>query len=208
MTRQLPLLLLPLVLLGCGGKDDGSNDSTPEDTGPTTHPLLPEGYEYRWDIDGCGDSNSGTANYVLGEATTDADGNITITERSYYFYGREWSEDCMDVLTYTGTAMSGAQINDFNASEAEEGYNIIRSITENNCSLSYEEDREYWYIFDTLTPSGNLNYENAMLVFRYYEGRRGMVSDTNFARGVFNPESTDTLGPPATYTWEGEDCDD
>ncbi|MCB9793129.1 MAG: hypothetical protein H6741_10420 [Alphaproteobacteria bacterium] len=208
MTRALLLTTITLVAIGCGGKDSSGDDTAPGDTQPSSHPLVPPGYEYRWDIDGCGDSGTAAMNYKLGEASTDADGNITITERSFTFYGGDWSNDCMDVLSFTGTSMSGAEINDFGASEAEEGYQVIRSIAENNCGGNYTEDLEAWFIFDTLSPSGNLNVDNAMLVFYYYEGRRGITSDLDYARGVFNPEDTSELGPPATYTWEYQNCQD
>ncbi|MCB9763310.1 MAG: hypothetical protein H6739_26325 [Alphaproteobacteria bacterium] len=209
MSRTLHLFALVGALgslVACTNKEASSDDSG-GDSGFQFHPLVPEEYRYRWDVDGCGDGGAGEAIYKLATAETDAEGNFTGTELWYHFYGGDWSDDCVDTLSYTGTPLSNADINDLDAGEAEEGYYTVRTVAQQNCSEYYGDDTEIMFVFDTLTPSGNLNYENAMLVFRWIEGRNGWRSDLDYARGVFNP-TTEALAPPATYTWEGEDCDD
>ncbi|MCB9795773.1 MAG: hypothetical protein H6741_24015 [Alphaproteobacteria bacterium] len=220
----LPVALMLLAATVACGEKDGTQDSTPVDTDPGTHPLVPEGYEFRWDTDGCGETNEDTQVYILGEARTDGSGTVTATERWFWFFGGAWEDDCMDVIDYSGTEVADATLNSLNASEAEEGYDTQMTKSEDGCpQMNYlylwdhpdKEDFEYGdtldqrviLIFDTLSPSGNLNYENAMLVFMGYEMQSNTFSmDIDYARGVFTPDSEDVLGPPASYTWEGSMC--
>ncbi|MCB9746527.1 MAG: hypothetical protein H6740_28385 [Alphaproteobacteria bacterium] len=202
LRRALPLCALGL--LACGEKD-GSTDSTPADSDPGTHPLVPDGYEFRWDTDGCGDTNEDTQVYILGEATTTGNGTVTASERWFWFFGGAWEDDCMDGISYSGSAVSQGTLNSLDASQAEEGYDAQMTKSEDGCpQMNYlylwdhpdKEDFEYGdtldqrviLIFDTLSPSGNLNYENAMLVFMGYEMQSNTFSmDIDYARGVFTP---------------------
>lgn len=197
-----------ITLFACSGEGPGKTpDSVARDSDPGVHPNVPEGYEERWDwtSESCEKKNDSKI-YYLGEATTDAEGNFQATERWYMFHGGEWEDDDIDVLSYSGTAMTRGQIDSLGASEAEEGYATIRTVEEWNSNTNWTEDAERLLVFDNLTPSGNLNWENAMLVFLYRPSDSGgYKSDVNYARGGFYPDG-EVLGPPASYTWEGEDC--
>ncbi|MCB9795434.1 MAG: hypothetical protein H6741_22240 [Alphaproteobacteria bacterium] len=188
------------------GVDDSSEaDDSGRDTSSSGHPLVPEAYQNRWDIDGCGERGVGAMHYRLAEAASDASGQIQISVRSFIFRGGEWSDDCVDTLAYAGEAIPHSENVAMGASEAEEGYRVSLSVLEDQCGLGREEGASAWYLFDTLSPSGNPNYENAMLVYRFIEGESGPTLDGDYARGVFSPD-TSVLGPPAHYTWLGERC--
>ena len=61
-------------------------------------------------------------------------------------------------------------------------------------------------LFDTITPSGNINENNKMLVFNYTEIASNYYSqDFDYARGHAFPDGEEP-GPPATYDWLGDLC--
>jgi hypothetical protein len=200
------LLILVFACTGSGAnKGPGSGDSL--DSDPGVHPNVPEGYEDKWDVtsETC-EKTSDSKIYYLGEASSDSEGNFTATETWYLFHGGDWEDDDVDVLKYEGTAMTRSDLNSLEATEAEEGYQTVRTVEQWDSNTNWSDDADRLLVFDTLTPSGNLNWENAMLVFMYKPSDTGgWRSDVNYARGVFSPDG-DVLGPPAHYTWEGDDC--
>lgn len=221
---RLALLLAPLFVVGC--TDPTSKDNTPTETGdsaPQYHPNVPDGYEYKWDTDGCGDSGTDTQIYMLAEGSTDASGHLEMQETWYWFFGGDWEDDCIDVIQYSADAVGDSVMDSLQASEAEEGYEGTMTKTEDGCPgmnylylWNHPDKRDWQYgdgldqdiivIFDTLTPWGVPNQDNAMLVFMYYDlGRTGYRGDADYARGVFLPDTED-LAPPAHYTWEGSMC--
>lgn len=216
------LILFCTLAVAC--KDGGpADDSASDSEGSEFHPNVPPGYEYKWDTDGCGDDGTDTQIYTLAEGSSDADGNFTMTETWYWFFGGDWEDDCIDVIQYSGDRVSPAVLEQLSASEAEEGYEALMTKAEDGCPMmNYlylwdhrdKEDFEYgdtleqdtFIVFDNLSPSGNLNVDNAMLVFMYYDTGGGRYSgDTDYARGVFLPD-TEVLAPPAHYTWEASMC--
>ncbi len=75
--------ILLFALVGCGADTVDSAD-----TGPAPepiHPNVPEGYEYKWNTDGCtqADGSEGANVYMLAEGATTEDGTASITETWY-----------------------------------------------------------------------------------------------------------------------------
>ncbi|MCB9762389.1 MAG: hypothetical protein H6739_21510 [Alphaproteobacteria bacterium] len=219
------LLAAPLALLaGCTGSDKDADDSAAaDDSAIQFHPNVPDGYEYRWDTDGCGEANDQTQVYKLATANSTEAGRLTVTETWYWFFGGDWEDDCIDVIEYTANAVPNSTLEALGAGEAEEGYQGMMTKVDEGCpQMNYlylwdhpdKDDFEYGdpleqeviVIFDNLSPSGNLNYENAMLIFMGYNvGNNRYTMSYDYATGVFNPQ-TEILGPPADYTWEASIC--
>ncbi len=222
-------MLLSLLLISCDPAGGNGNKDTTQDTadsGPGGHPLIPAEYADKWDPDGCKDDDGDyhTAAHILGEGSTDADGNLTLTETWYWIYpDAGYDDDCVDELSYSGTPVTASTLTQLNASEAEEGYyGTVKSGPEGCPAVNYlstwdhpdgkkfeygeKWEAEFIVVFDTLTPSGNLNWENAMLVFMYIlDGNTVVSGSTDYARGVFEPD-TEALEPPAHYSWETSIC--
>jgi hypothetical protein len=222
-------MLLYLALSSCTGSGDGgnkdkSNDSA--DSGAESHPHVPEEYQDKWSLDGCSDDdgNKHTVAYILGEGSTDADGNLTLTEHWYWIYPEAgYEDDCVDELNYSGTRVTASVLGQLNASESEEGYwGTLKSGAEGCPAVNYlgtwdhpdadkfdygdKWETDFIVVFDTLTPSGNLNWENAMLVYMFImDGNSAVWASTDYARGVFEPD-TEALEPPAHYSWETSIC--
>lgn len=204
-----------LLALACNGPDNdktggtGLTDTAPEDD---CHPMfreygLDDSYCYLW-VHSCENSRDAQA-YILGEATTDAQGNFTATETWFWLTDDDGpdDDDGYDVLEFTGTPMTRAAMDALEASQSEEGYDTIRNVQSKQTDINYGSNENILYIFDTLNPEGQLNWENNMLVFRYRESNQGgWRADTDYAEGKFYPDSDDNLAPPATYTWEGKRC--
>lgn len=199
-----------LFVLGCAGPAGDGNGPNNTDgaavdsADPGVHPNVPPGYEFKWDYnaENCG----GTQYYFLGSGTSDGEGNFVGQHVVYYFYGGDWEEDDIDTYEMSGTSVTRSWLDANSASECEEGYEVVREGVDMQSGWGGEAT-EMYYAFDTLSPSGNLNYENAMLVFRYTYDRDGdLRGDFDYARGVYTPDSDDSVEPPASYTWEGDGC--
>ncbi len=207
-------MLLSLLLACTGGGDDKNPDDTAGGTGleDDCHPMyreygLEDSYCYLW-VHTCSKSSDDQA-WILGEASTDANGNFEATETWFWLTDDDGPDDRdgYDVLEFTGKAMTRATIDALGASQSEEGYDTIRNVQSQQTDLRYGTDENILYVFDTLTPNGTLNMDNNMLVYRYRESQNGgWKSDVNYARGHFYPEDEANPVPPATYTWEGSIC--
>ncbi len=206
-------MILWLFACTSGGADKDSDSGVANDTAPEDdcHPMyreygLDDSYCYLWKHN-CENSRDDQA-YILGEATTDASGNFTATETWFWLTDDDGpdDDDGWDVLEFTGTALTRAQLDALEATQSEEGYDTIRNVLTKQTDIPYQSDENILYAFDTLTPNGTLNFENSMLVYRYKERSSGWKSDVDYARGKFYPDSEDDLGPPATYMWEGSRC--
>jgi hypothetical protein len=201
------------LILGCTATEPGNVDST--DTAAVAdefHPLVPEDYKYLWDTSGCDGNKSRT--YILGDARSEDDGTITMTERHYTFYGDaddDWDDDCIDTYLYEGDAITRSDLIGMEASTSEEGYETLRTKSDaSTCGgggWGGDDDAIRW-AFDTLTEAGGLNFENRMLVLRFTLGGWGAdddewKGDIDYARGTFLPDEEANLGPPANYVWDG-----
>lgn len=215
-----------LALACTGDKADGpsnTNDSG-TDSAPQSHPNVPPEYEGLWQVDGCEDGTA-TVAYILGEGSTDAEGNLELTETWYWFLDDPgWEDDCIDELSYSGSAVSRSVHTSLDATEAEEGYGGKVKKTEDGCpgmnylaTWNHPDEKGFDYgdswtadfivFFDTLSPSGNLNYENKMLVFMWIgEGNSMTYGNTSYATGTFSPEDESVPEPPASYSWSTSIC--
>jgi hypothetical protein len=205
--------------------DDTDEDSSPpdspaDDTGPNEHPNVPPEYRDMWDTEGCTDSEGElhSVAYIVAAGSTDATGELSLTERWYWFYKADgWDGDCIDVLTHKGPALP--EMPD-GASESEEAYLVETTKGSGGCDTNYLEvwdhpeasswsEGEDWqsvFVFDTLTPSGELNWESMMLVFfGLAQDGQLLELEMNYARGEFSPD-TEVLAPPAHYTWVTSFC--
>ncbi len=221
------LTLIPLLLLSVScSKDEAVDTSPPPDSDPGVHPNVPDGYELYWSTDGCGDDEDQTQVYILASGSISEDGEtLTATEKWYWFFGGDWSKDCIDTFEFSGSRLSNSQLNDLDASQAEAGYYGSYTKTENNCpgmnyyatwSHSGEDGFDYGdeisanmvLVFDYLTPNGALNWENKTLVYAYVGDSSGLTwGDTSYdPAGVFTPTGDDPVGPPADVTWEPSFC--
>ena len=228
MPLRPPLTAALALTLGlnvaCKGGDSGDDSGATDDsTASEFHPNVPEGYEYKWDTDGCGEDGDNTQVYRLAEGSSTAEGTLQMTERWYWFFGGDWEDDCIDTIVYEGDRISAGTLNQLGLSENEEGYDTMMTKSEDGCpSVNYlylwdhPDAKKVEYgdpleqatlvVFDTLSPSGNLNVDNAMIVNLAYEVRSSSYSlASNYGRGVFMPD-TDVNEPPAHYTWESDDC--
>ena len=220
------MLLFALACFKAG--DDGpiaGDSGSSGDSGELVHPNVPEDKWGIWQHEGCNDG-ADTIVYIVADGDTDADGNLTLEEKWYWFFDdSSWDDDCIDTLTYTGERVSTSTHHSFEATESEEGYSGTVKKTDDQCpQMNYlstfkhpdADDFEYgdtmkmnfWTFYDTLTPSGNPNWENAFLVFMYF-GSSSEVSwgSTDYGRGTITP-SGDEHGPPANYTYETSICFD
>jgi len=218
LAVALPFIGLALAP-GCNkGDSEGDTDDTSGEA--EHHPLVPEKYRYLWNTGGCEttDGKSGVQVYILvdeGDGSADASGSLTATERWYWFYGGEWDEDCVDTFQLTGEF----KVFDYTmlgCSECEEAYEVTRRLTEASCGLTYyhifaleerpdEEAYQAMVLFDTLTPSGNPNVDNKMLVMNGSRTEGGAYAmDYDYARGHAFPD--DEPGYPSAYDWVGDKC--
>jgi hypothetical protein len=222
------LALIPLLVLSVScTKDEVVDTSPPEDTDPGIHPNVPEGYELFWNTEGCGDDGDQTQVYIIAEGSISEDGqSMTGTEKWYWFFGGDRSEDCIDTFEFNGSQrLTSSQLEQFSASQAEAGFAGTYKKTENNCpGMNYyatwghngEDGFEYGdeisanmaLIFDYLTPNGALNWENKALVYAYVGDSTAWTwGDTSYdPAGVFTPTGDDPVGPPADITWEPSFC--
>jgi hypothetical protein len=216
------LIALAVTLAACSGGN--ADTATPDTDGGDTsadegHPLVPEKYKLYWNVDGCTttDDKPGTQAYVLAEdVRADASGRFTATERWYHFRGTgNYADDCVDEWEIEGSFVS-FDYGQLSCSQCEEAYQVTRTLTNATCGITYysifgleDEPRVEVYdaiaLFDTLTPSGNPNVDNAMLVIWGSEVKdRSYMMDIDYARGHAFPD--DAPGYPSSYDWLGDKC--
>ncbi len=206
-------------IIGGGGPVD---TASPEEG---VHPLVPPGFEYLWQTDGCTTDKGKPGNqvYILAEGTVDASGQMVIQERWYWFwYGGSRDEDCVDTIEITA-AVSTRNLSGSGCSICDEGYEGSRRVVEDSCGLNYKyrfvnerkpDDKMQYPVFimlDTLTPSGTPNVDNGMFVFTHNADNDGDFDwdpvQNEYAEGHVFPDSPDTTyGYPGTYDWLGARC--
>lgn len=221
MSRRIVFgLVLAGLVVACKGDDD-AEDTGSEDTGGETdyHPLVPEKYRYMWDTDGCTteEGKPGVKVYWLvdeGEGSANAMGHFTATERWYWFTG-DRDNDCVDEFSIQGDYAT-FDYGMLGCSECDEAFEIRRTLGESGCNYTYysifgleerpeEEIYDAIVLFDTLTPSGNPNMDNRMLVVQGSETPDGYVMNRDFAIGHIYPEGEEYTFP-ASYDWLGDAC--
>ena len=103
-----PLNVLPValaaLLLACSGKPPGGDDSSvlPLDTAVDygDSPLVPEEFQYLWDVDasGCADDTDAIV-YHMFAGTVNAAGKLRGEEAWYWFFKTPgWDDDCVDTF--------------------------------------------------------------------------------------------------------------
>ena len=208
--------------------DDGpiGGDSGGLDSEEQVHPNVPDEYWGIWQHEGCNDG-ADTIVYYIGEGSSDADGNFTMTEKWYWFFDDAgWENDCVDTFEYSGEKVPYSYHSQLDATEAEEGYAGTFTKVEDNCpQMNYlstfdhpdEDDFEYGdkvkmnfvTFFDTLTPSGNPNVDNKMLVFMYFGSASTLTwGSTDWDQSGKIEPLGDEHGPPANYTVDSSICFD
>lgn len=196
-----------LALVSCNGDD--TKDTGDTGTTDSGHPLVPDGYEYAWDTDGCDDGGANV--YTLAEGRSDDGVDIEITETWYWFFGNEdYEGDCVDTFEFTGTATDYSWSTD-PCSECEEEYTGTYAEKEMTCGIGYgslitgegsSESYDVTFMFDTLTAAGNPNQENRMLVIQIgWDGNTATAWDPNWATGHAEPDTEGDYGGPTTYDW-------
>lgn len=219
--RLLPALLL-LAAAGCKTTDAGDDDDTTSDTDPVddgTHPLVPDEFELLWNVDGeCSNEfGDGDQVYVLFEGSVDAEGNLTGTERVWWFYAdAPWDEDCVDTWELTGTRVDG-EPGALGCNGCEEFYMTRRVRTQDNCSENYDRiyrtDNDGHYqllMIDTLNEfNDEPNEDNKIGVFheeKQFGGNNYITKLYASENGSWIAPQGEAHGPPADYRWIGRRC--
>lgn len=205
--------------------DDALDDlpSSCEDLTTATHPLIPEEYQYIWDTDGCTTQSggSGASVYRLAEGEATDETTMTMTETWYWLFGDDWEDDCADVFEVELEYLV-YDYGNLGCSGCDEGWQGTWTLVEDNCGIDYgstfrvDDDAtdglDVIFLFDTITPSGTKNVDNAMLVYALIKDGNSWDSQGEWARGHAYPTHTDTgedgliVGPPSEYDWLGDEC--
>jgi len=209
---------------------DPEEEDTGEDTDDGTHPMVPDEYKYLWNTDDPCTVWGGTEGhrvYILAtDVRAEADGSISGTERWFWFFNEPgWDDDCVDTFTLSGQTRA-EDYGQYECSQCEEGFEITRTLSEDNCSNSYTAHMFAWdwqnwddpgdlpyvalLMMDTLSPNGNPNEDNKALMVQAKSDTSGEISqssiDNDFATGHAFPDNAASPGPPSSYDWLGEHC--
>jgi hypothetical protein len=215
MRWRLPVIGLLVACKGAADTDtSGDTDDTAADEG---HPLVPDEYQYVWDIDGCTNSQGqeGANVYILGEATADEDGVLAGSESWTWFFPEEgWDDDCIDTFDVTGTIAGGFGI--FQCPECEEKYDVVREPDSESCSLRYndlfgleEEPDPVAYaslqMFD-FEDDGGVEMPVMLVYVSHADVDGNYAPETeDWGTGSIEPEGSD-VGHPATFAWMHDLC--
>lgn len=221
---RLVRTLLTLAGLGlaasCGG-DEPSVDPTDGGGGGggcanNATADVPEAYRCLWEgnYEGCTTSQGrqGRQLYWVIDGQVDADGKITGSERVWWFFPEEWNtDDCVDTLSLDGQEIV-TDLERLGCATCEEAYSTVREVQTNNCNLGYnllfdedEEGLKQTLLFDTLTPNGEPNEDNKILVLHRTTDENGSTSTKEYARGNMTPEGAEHAAP-YSFTWVGSAC--
>lgn len=214
------LLLLPLALLAaCTQKDEPAvDDSGPADTGTEygDNPVVPEEYQYLWDLDasGCDDDQDAIVYYDFAGAV-DADGNLAGQESWYWFFKTEgWDGDCVDTFDVDTTA-SDTNWQDDPCSGCDLEFSGTWDLADENRTCpgyDYEDffdndkvDDDHYNLIvmlDPLSPGGNPNSTTlVMAAFQDDDNTNSYSFNSDYARGDFIPETDGDYEGPASVTW-------
>jgi len=219
-TLALPALLLIPALTACDGSQD-TEDTDPDTDSPVQcadnpDASVPEEYRCLWEstYSGCTTSRGGEGRqiYYLMEGEVDAEGNITGSERIWWFYPDQWAAtDCVDTISMSGGPIT-TDLERLGCGECEEAYEVRREVTVESCQLGYnilfEEDDDGLHqtlLMDTKTPDGQPQEDGNILVFQRTSTDGGGMKTEEYARGTMVPTGQEH-GPPYTFSWLGSAC--
>lgn len=196
-----------LFLFSCTKDGPSGDDTSLIDTQPPFHPNAPDQLTWdRWELMlDCTGEDGNTPVFVVGTGQSDANGSFTATETWNWFYGGAWADDDQDVLTYTGDAMTLAAVQAY-VGPADEGFDLIRRQESNESGTNYGSAEEMHFYFDYLSPSGGLNLDNKMIMYRGRDGRRGWSVSEYSSKDRSYYEADGEIGGPATWIWEKFEC--
>ncbi len=218
------LFLVVSLLIACGDDDKVKKDDTADsNTAPTSHPLVPDDYQTKWDWDASGCEDGKSAVYHLAEGYSvqesisgDDEMVLYVSERWFWFHGKDdFDGDCVDQFDYRGVATRYAWgANDPCGTCEEEYWGSYNENTEveNGCNIGYDgiiatdagSQNAYDTVvfkFDTLTMSGEPNQDNALLVYHAILWDGYFSFDSSYAKGTVLPDATDDYGGPSQYEW-------
>lgn len=212
-------MLLILALAACSPKEGGDDTGGGGDT-DAGNPIVPEAYEYVWDIDASDCEGEGDAVvYWLFEGAIDDAGVLTGTEGWYWFFGQpDWAGDCVDTFTVEG------EQDTFSWSEevcygCERAFDARWGLDDADRGCGGHDYETFWelededadrynvdVLFDALSPSGNPNADNQMLVVASYVGSDGSRwYNPSYGRGTYTPVTEGDYEGAATIGWVAGD---
>lgn len=214
-----------LLALACTSPTDTEVQETDTGVDREPHPMVPEQYQNLWHTESCTKRTQDGHTYeadqvyaVMTDAVATED-SFTGTELWYWFFEEDgWEDDCIDKIKVEGTRLH-ADFQTYGCSECNDGWNVIRTVEEQTCEGVYyryllhetealSERYDSIMLFDTITPSGTLNEDNAMRISYGEidgEGKLNMNHDWCWGSECF-VHYDDAWEPPATYAWVHEDC--
>ena len=208
-----------VVLLGlaaCSGTADTQPDSDPD---TEVESIIPEQFRGIWNEGPCGTNDRGLQAYRHVEDGRFAeDGSFTATERWYWFFPNK--PPCIDEHVLVGTSIGNGLAH--GCGQCEIVLDIERGPGDRECS--WVEPHEWFDIvddslpnqqwrythkllMDTLSPSGNPNQDNRVLILNRYfkEVADEWANPEDYALGTLDPDG-ETYGPPAGLSWVGGEC--
>lgn len=185
---------------GDDGGGEGSGEGSGDDGGTTTGcpDEVPEEYRYIWDCEAA--SCDGPMLYRYGVGSSDASGELAVVEQWFMFNGG--GDSCIDTFEIEGD-WSEIDPTTFNCSECERAFEVSWEQTSQDCgviwgAIFYGEDGQSeeapydgFLMFDTHSPFGNRNPDEAALVVAAPVLGGSYYPKPDWARGTASPTATD-----------------
>lgn len=214
VARAALVALAGVLLLGCGDKEAASGDDT--GTADTANPIAPPDYAPLWDLNAAGcDDDQDAIVYYLFEGQIDDAGDVVGQEGWYWFFKTEgWEGDCVDRFDVAGSADTPSYAEDV-CYGCERAFSTAWDLADENRGCTGHDYETFWdlededqdhyeveVLLDALTPSGNPNQDNQMLVTTAWEkSARKMIYNPAYARGHYDPVVADDYEGAATLDW-------
>jgi len=210
-------MLLLSLLVACGGKTSTDDTGTP--TTEDHNPIVPAEYEYLWDTDVSSCDGADAIVYYLFAGETDGAGTLTGTEGWYWFFATEgWDGDCVDTFTVEGSTASHSWDEDA-CYGCEAFYDSRWDLPDENRGCTDTDYETFWEQedvdkdrfdvevgIDALTPSGNPNTDNKMIVATIFQGSDNTRwVNAGYARGHYLPVTEGDYEGPATLDWVAQE---
>lgn len=207
--------LLPLV--ACGPKASDGETADTSGGGDTGNPIVPDGYAYLWDIDASSCDDGDAIVYRLFEGAIDGSAHLSGREGWYWFFGNEgWEGDCVDTFTVEGDQDTASWQDDV-CYGCERLFSSDFNLADSDRGCPGHDYETFWeledeptdrfdvaVLFDALSPSGNPNADNAMLVVTSYRSGGQRYYDPGYGRGHYTPDTADDFEGPAAIDWASE----